>query len=73
MGKIKITCKIKKTTAEALIIHDNVCMQKGINKNTPTTSTGTSSRVCTEHCTGLLEAVDHWRAFFCRCVCMTHC
>lgn len=59
MGKIKITCKIKKkTTAETLIIHDNVYMQKGKNKNTPTTSRRTSSRACTKHCAGLLEAVD---------------
>lgn len=68
--KIKIPYNIrKKSTAEALIIHDNVYMHKGINKNTPTASRGASFWVCVEHGAGLLD-VDQG-PFYCRGTCMT--
>lgn len=44
-------------------------MQKGIHKNTLSTSRGTSSQICTKCCAVLLEA--RWKAF-CRCVCTAH-
>lgn len=57
VGKIKITCNIKKkkSTAEALIIHYNVCMQEEIYKNTLSISGRTSSWVCAESGVGLLD------------------